>query len=243
MLHLARKVRGAVIHATDGDIGKLEDFYFQTLPWVIRYLVVDTGTWLSGRRVVLSPMSVNGPWDLTGIPVSLTREQVRHSPALEDTSGLSHDAETQILGYYGYPHYWGWSGVWGDYDNPGALVTAPAHPPTERPTSAGPEVRSLASINRSTGYHIHAIDGEIGHVDDFLIGQESWRIRALVVDTSNWLGGRSVIVSTSALTGVDPGRGELRVDVTRDTVKASPSFDTIAPALDARETAPPFTIL
>jgi uncharacterized protein YrrD len=246
VLHLAHKVSGATVHAVDGDIGTLEDFYFEEDRWAIRYLVVDTGKWMSGKRVLLSPMSVRGAWDLTTIPVSLTRDQVRNSPEFDPQAALSRDAETQVLGYYGYPYYWGADGVWGSFDNPGALLTAPPLAGSNgQPTSRGidPESRNLRSISKSTGYHVHATDGDIGHVDDFLIGQESWRIRYLLVDTSNWIGGRSVIVSSDKVQGVDRQHDKLQVGVTRDAIKHGPSFESIEAALDTRETGPPFTFI
>jgi hypothetical protein len=246
VLHLAQKIRGAAVHAIDGEIGTLEDFYFEEDRWAIRYLLVDTGKWLNGRRVLLSPMSVRGEWDVTNIPLQLTRDQVRNSPRFDPQTSLSHETETKVLGYYGYPYYWGDEGVWGSFDNPGALLTAPpsdAAPPHSDSRAIDPESRHLRSVNTSTGYHLHAIDGDIGHVDDFLIGEESWRIRYLLVDTSNWIGGRSVLVSSEAVDGVDLQHERLRVGVTRDVIEHSPAFESIEAALDTRETGPPFTFV
>ncbi len=247
MLHLARKVCGATIRATDGDIGTLEDFYFEEDRWTIRYLLIDTGKWFSGKKVLISPMSVQGAWGMTGVRVNLTKDQVWNSPEFDQRQPLSRAGETRILGYYGYPYYWGATNVWGSYDNPAALVTAPAatQASADNASAAGidPEARHLRSTNASTGYHLHATDGEIGHVDDFLIGQESWRIRYLLVDTSNWIGGRSVVVACDALEGIDRSRGVLRLSVTRDAIRNGPSFDSIEAALDTAETGPPFTII
>ena len=244
MLHLAQKIRGASVTAVDGEIGTLEDFYFEEGHWAVRYLLVDTGKWLNGRRVLLSPMSVFGEWDVTTIPVRLTRDQVQNSPRFEPADSVSHETETKVLGYYGYPYYWGYDSVWGTFDNPGALLTArSAASPDTNTRGIDPESRHLRSINKSTGYHLRAVDGEIGHVDDFLIGEDSWRIRYLVVDTSNWIGGRSVLVSSEAVEGVDREHEKLRVGVTRDVIEHSPAFESIEAALDTRETGPPFTFV
>jgi hypothetical protein len=244
VLHRAGRVRGAAIHATDGPIGTLEDFYFEEDRWTVRYLLVDTGRWLSGRRVLISPMSVKGPWTMAEIPVALTREQVRNSP--EAHQPLSRAVESHILGYYGYPLYWGETGVWGTFDDPAALRMALAREggvAVEERTTSATETQNLRSTNESTGYHLHATDGEIGHVDDFLIGEVSWRIRYLLVDTSNWIGGRSVVVSTDALRGIDPNRSTLRVDLTRGQIAGSPSFESIERAIGKGETGPPFVII
>lgn len=246
MLHLARKVVGATIRAADGDIGTLEDFYFEEDGWTVRYLLVDTGKWMSGKKVLLSPMSVQGEWGMRGIPVTLTKNQVWNSPEFDVGQSLSRAGEAQILGYYGYPYYWGASGVWGTFDNPSALLTAPAPAPSPDAGSSpriDPDARHLRSTATSTGYHLHATDGEVGHVDDFLIDQDSWRIRYLLADTSNWIGGRWVIVACDAVKQIDRDREMLHVDATRDAIKHGPSFESVESALDQLETGPPFTII
>jgi len=246
MLHLAHKVAGATVKGTDGDIGTLEDFYFEEDRWTVRYLLVDTGKWFSGKRVLISPMSVRNEWGRTGVRLNLTKEQVWNSPEFTDGGPLSREGETSVLAYYGYPDYWGAASIWGNYDSPIALVegvpVAAATAPAGK-VAIDPEARHLRSIKKSTGYHLHARNGEIGHVDDFLIGQESWRIRYLLVDTSNWIGGRSVIVSPEAVEGIDKERGQLYVAVEREAIKQSPGLESIQSALDLTETGPPFTII
>jgi uncharacterized protein YrrD len=243
VLHLARKIRGAPVLATDGEIGSVEDFFFEEDRWAVRYVYVDTGRWLSGKRVLISPMSVKMPWNRAGVHVTLTRDQVWHSPEVQ-SHALSRVSEAELLKYYGYPIYWGAGGVWGAFENPGALVAQPVTPP---PSGDGPvvdlEAHHLRSTNQSTGYHLHARDGEIGHVDDFVIGEESWRIRYLLVDTSNWIGGRSVVVLTDSVTRVDQEHGRLHVDATRDQIRNSGTFESIEAAVGPGETGPPFVII
>jgi hypothetical protein len=139
--------------------------------------------------------------------------------------------------------------LWGSFGNPGALVLAPAgQPPVDesQPDSGvgvDPEQRGLQSTEKITGYHLQAKDGEIGHVDDFLIGDESWRVRYLRVDTSNWVGGKSVIVLADELEWIDKAQGKLHIGLTRDGIKNGPSLESIEAALGFRETGPPFAIL
>ena len=195
MLHLAQKVAGVTVNGTDGEIGTLEDFYFEEAGWNVRYLLVDTGSWFDGKRVLLSPSTVQGDWGLTGVHVNLSREDVRNSPALAD--------------------------------------------------EATPDIADerLDSVKTTSGYHIRARNGEIGHVDDFLIGQDSWRIRYLLVDTSNWIGGRSVIVSSDAVERVDKEDNQIYVAADRDAIKNAPELESIDAALSRTETGPPFTII
>ena len=243
MMHLAHKVTGATVKGTDGEIGTLEDFYFEEDRWTIRYLLVDTGKWFSGKRVLISPMSVRDGWGKTGIHLGLTKDQVWNSPEIKDGEPLSPTGESQLIAYYGYPDYWGAASVWGNFDSPAALVDAPPAETKAATRTIDPEARHLRSIKKSTGYHLHARNGEIGHVDDFLIGEESWRIRYLLVDTSNWIGGRSVIVSPETVERVDRENELLHVAVEREAIKQAPEIESIHSALDLTETGPPFTII
>ncbi len=244
MLHLAHKIAGATVKGIDGEIGTLDDFYFEEDRWTVRYLLVDTGKWLSGKRVLISPMSVPDGWGREGVRLSLTKDQVWNSPEITE-GDLSSESEMQVLTYYGYPDYWGAPSIWGNFDSPTALIArAPAVKPS-MPSRNGidPEARHLRSIKKSTGYHLQARDGEIGHVDDFLIGQESWRIRYLLVDTSNWIGGRSVIVSPEQVDAVDKDKGLLYVSTDRKAIKEAPELESIQSALELTEIGPPFTII
>jgi uncharacterized protein YrrD len=245
MLHLAHKVIGASVRGGDGDIGTLEDFYFEEDRWTVRYLRVDTGKWFSGKRVLISPMSVPDGWGREGVCLSITKDQVWNSPEIKEGE-LSPEGETQVLTYYGYPDYWGAASIWGNFDSPTALLLArvsEVKTPVTRKNGIDPEARHLRSIRKSTGYHLHARDGEIGHVDDFLIGQESWRIRYLLVDTSNWIGGRSVIVSPEAVERIDKDRGLLHVAADRKEIDQAPELESIQSALELTEIGPPFTII
>jgi PRC-barrel domain protein len=191
MLHLAQKVAGAPVVGIDGDIGTLEDFYFDESGWDVRYLVVDAG---KGKRVYVSPEAVQGDWGRTGVRLNLSRSAVWNSPGVDD-------------------------------------------PPSE------PAAGQLDSVKQTSGFHIHARNGEIGHVDDFLIGQDSWRIRYLLVDTSNWIGGRSVIVSSETVERVDKPDHRLYLAADRDAIANAPELDSIEEALARSETGPPFTII
>jgi hypothetical protein len=243
MLHLAQKITGAGVRGVDGDIGTLEDFYFEEDRWTVRYLLVDTGKWFSGKRVLISPMSVPDGWGRDGIRLTLTKEQVWNSPEIKEGE-LSREWEDQVLTYYGYPEYWGAASVWGNFDSPTALMArAPAVKVSSTQKTIDPEARHLRSVKESTGYHLHARDGEIGHVDDYLIGQESWRIRYLLVDTSNWIGGRSVIVSPEVVDGIDKDRSLLHVATDRKAIEHAPELESIQSALELTEIGPPFSII
>ena len=213
--------------ALDGEIGAVRDFYFDDDTWTVRYVVVETGKWLRGRRVLLSLWALHAPdWEQCRIPVKLTRQQVRHSPDVDTHQPVSRQAEAASLSYYGYPLYWGGAALWGPVPAPGLTVGGPPPPPL---TSADQGDDShLRSVREVTGYHIRARDGKIGHVDDFLINPETWAIEHLMIDTSNWIGGRSVLVSPTSVRRVSWVDRIVELSISRDTVAKSPAPEHVS---------------
>jgi hypothetical protein len=176
MLHKASRIRGAPVHAIDGEVGRVEEFYFDDGTWTITYLWIQTVSWLAHRAVLIPSSAIAPDWNVAGLTASLTKEQVRNCPEVESPPTISGD-EAHLLSQY-------------------------------------------------VGYHLWATDGGIGHVDDFLF-DEGWSVRYLVLDTSNFIGGKSVVISPAALHGIDRSHRKLHVALTRDEVKHSPSFDSV----------------
>ena len=235
MLRSVKELRGYTIGASDGDIGQVDDLYFDDEAWVMRYLAVDTGTWLSSRRVLISPISLGRPdWMAQRLPVVLTRERVRNSPDIDTHKPVSRQHEADYLRYYGYPYYWGGMGMWGMGAYPGHLTLASAVQAdmdarsAEASASHEADDSHLRSCNAVTGHHIEATDGEIGHVEDFLLDDETWAIRYLVVDTSNWWLGHKVLVAPRWISAVSWLDGKVSVNVTRQAVKDAPPYDAVA---------------
>jgi uncharacterized protein YrrD len=243
MLHLAHKIRGTTVRARDGEIGTLDDFLFEQSRWAVRYLVVTTGSWLEGRQVLISPMAVEGPWDRSGISLGLEKSQVEGSPNLT-AAALGRDTESTLLQHYGQPFYWEGANIWGMFDTPNALLGSRRDVVVNGGTSSAPAaLERLRSTEEIKGFHIQAADGDMGHVDDLFIGEDSWRIRYLLVDTSNWIGGRSVLVSTDVVETIDREAGKLRVSDSREDIRNSPTYDSIVTTLSPAETGPPFLFI
>jgi hypothetical protein len=237
MLHNVKKLEGMAIGATDGPIGKVKDFYFDDEAWVVRYVMVDTSKWLGGREVLISPYSLGQPdWDGETLPVTVTREQVRNSPGIDSDEPVSRQYERSYLGYYGYPYYWDGVGLWGEGSYPGTLLTGVGSEsigaegylrvPTNRDSEADPHLRSCEAV---TGYHIRAKDGEIGHVQGFLVDDSTWSIRYLIANTSNWWMGHQVLLSPEWIKDVDWMGSVVNIDLDRQAIKDSPAYDAAAP--------------
>ncbi len=235
MLYGISDLDGLPLRATDGTIGSVDDMYFDDAIWAVRYLVVDTGTWLSGRKVLISPQSVGQPDLVNGVvPVQLTQEQVRGSPDYDTARPLSRAMEERLYRHYGWEPYWGEAGL------PFAGSTEPRSPddveegastapagPTEQYELQGllagvdPNLRSAETVMR---YSIHARDGDIGHVADFIVDHEGWMIRYMVADTGTWLPGRKVLISPQWIEDISWSEQTVTLDLLREEVRHSPDF-------------------
>ena len=240
MLRRIKDIENFAIIATDGPIGHVKDFYFDDDAWAIRYLVVDAGSWLSSRKVLISPISLRHlNWQGGTLPVSITKEQVKNSPNFDTDKPVSRQNEEQYMGYYGYPYYWGGAGMWGGGLYPYAMVPGDAGYRVDRVEREREEIAYLCaerarhrnddphlrSCNAVTGYHLHATDGEIGHIAGYLIDDETWAIRYIVVDTSNWWLGHKVLIAPEWITGVHWPNQTVSVDLTLESIKDAPTYD------------------
>jgi hypothetical protein len=232
MLTNARNLKGLTIRATDGELGNVVQFYFDDETWAIRYLTVETGGWLGGRQVLISPFSVvRTDWQAKYLDVALTKAQVEHSPNIDAHRPVSRQHEAAVLGYYGYPYYWGGPYLWGASFIPAGL----ASPDTISAAAAEdrmrrePEDSHLRSSEAVTGYHIDAVDGEIGHVDSFLMDDEAWAIRYVEVVTRNWWPGRKVLVSPAWVERVSWADSRVYVGLSRESVRNGPEYDDSTP--------------
>ena len=225
MLRSLKHLKGYRVHETDGEIGHVDDVYFDDHHWTVRYFVVQTGNWFQSKRVLVSPVSVvDETSDNKILIVNLTREQVRNSPGVDADKPVSRQIELRMVEHYGWPIYWPYAYGGGGMDVPSA--EAAINPLEEVEDKDDPNLRS---INEVIGYHIGASDGEVGHVDDFIIDDKSWIIRYIVVDTKNWLPGRRVLVAPGWVETVRWDRGKVLLALDRRTIKDSPKYDHSVP--------------
>lgn len=245
MLRSIDSLHGCAVAALDGDIGTVEQAYFDDEVWGIRYLVVDVGNWIGERKVLISPYSIKkSDLDSGAVNVDLTRQQVRDSPDIDTDKPVSRQYETSHLLYYGYPRYWGSANLWG----PGAY---PAFPGSTDAPRFDPEGRAdgrsdpdpaadihLRGTAAVSGCRVRAVDGNIGHVCGFIFDDTSWVIRYLSVDTRNWWpGGSKVLLSTQWIRQTNWFDSTVTTELTCEAIRSSPAYDEAAPLGRSYETA------
>ena len=227
MLTNTTHLKNFVIRATDGELGAVDQFYFDDETWAIRYLTVDTGGWLGGRRVLISPISViRTDWQARQLDVALTKKQVEKSPDINTHEPVSRQHEAAYLGYYGYGNYWGGPYLWGSAFLPGDLAIPPTVSRQVTAESADSHLRSTEAV---TGYYIDAADGEIGHVAGFVMDDEAWAIRYIEVATRNWWPGKKVLVSPAWIERVSWADSKVYVALGREAIKAAPEYHESMP--------------
>ena len=236
-----KSLLGYSLKEIDGEIGKVDEFYFDDTNWTIRYLVVKTGNWLSGRKVLISPEALLKPdWENEEFPVNLTKAQIESSPDIDTDKPVSRQHEAALSSYYTWDAYWGGqehgAGIFGSM--PSELYESEIEQPeniAETEESEGNNDQHLQSTEAVTGYTIHATDGEIGKVVDYILDDTNWKIGYLVIDTGNWLNSKKRLLSTGWVTCVKWDNKVVVVNVSTEEVKNSPDYDSSQPVNEVDE--------
>ncbi|HSW60902.1 MAG TPA: PRC-barrel domain-containing protein, partial [bacterium] len=180
------------LKGNDGEVGDVKEFYFDDSHWAVRYIVADTGNWLADRKVLISPYAMASvDKNRQYINLNLSKNQIENSPSLNTDKPVSKQFEENYYKYYGWPLYWGGPNMWGDFKN----IPSDSKEYPKSNTGGKPWDPNLRSTHDVTGHTIQASDGTIGHVDDFIIDDETWALRYIVVDTKEWMAGKKVLIS------------------------------------------------
>ena len=218
MLKAVKDLRGYAVGATDGEIGTVEDFYFDDFAWKIRFFVVRTGTWFFGRRVLLSPVFVgHADVERHTIATTLTREEVRRSPDVDTSKPVSHQRAADIAPYLGWPPY----GLVGE-----SMFPPPVLPDPQPKPKGDPNLRSADEV---CGYLVRGIDGDVGKVTDFISDESSWDIRFIAVDTGSWLNRNQVLIAPQWIGAISWNQRAVTVNLDSDSIRSSPEFDSTLP--------------
>jgi hypothetical protein len=239
MLIAGSALKGYAIEASDGGIGTVKTFLFDDQTWKIRWLVIDTGGWLSGRLVLVHPSAVGTPdHENLSLPVALTKQQVEDSPDIAQDRPVTMQMQSNLYGYYGWDPYWepNFYGAGGFGVGSGANFVPRTPYLQERAGRDGepalmgsddgdPHLRDIAEV---ISYHIHASDGAIGHLENVLLDDGAWAIRYLIVETRNWWPGAHVLIAPAAVQDIAWSDRAVSLTVTREQVKTSPVWDAAA---------------
>ena len=234
MLQNIQQLYGKKLGASDGEIGQVTDFYFDDKTWAVRYLVVNTGSWLSGREVLLTPHAFGNhafgrsDADVEVLHVNLTRKQVEDSPSIDTHRPVSRQYEEEYFAYYGWPVYWESAGVFGASGFP--VVPPPLT--AEKLSHNGHNQRDdihLRSTKSITGYKIQATDGAIGSVSSFMVDGRTWSIRELVVATGHWYAFKEILVLPENIERISYEESTVFINLTKEDLQQT-KFNDVAQA-------------
>ncbi len=243
MLRSIEKIKGFTVQATDGDIGKVSELFFDEQNWRVRYLVVDIGLWIFGRKVLIAPTAVIDIDVAAGkIYLDLTKSEIENSPEVSTDEPVSREKERVLHDHYQWHPYWATSV--GDpimynafpVTMVGTLFTKQQEDTDEEQPEPSSETSScLRSTNEVKGYTITAADGDIGRVVDFLFNDESWAIQHMVVDTGNLLPGKKVLIAPPWIEDIQWIGQTVKVTLTQESVTHSPPFEESILDMEAYE--------
>ena len=242
MLQNIKQLYGKKLGASDGDIGHVKDFYFDDQTWAVRYLVADTGSWLSGRQVLLTHHAIGNhafgrsDADADVLRVSLSRKQIEDSPSIDSHRPVSRQYEAEYYRYYGWPTYWQDGGMVGVAGFPVVtpFVTPEKHPHHGHQQRDDLHLRSTKAV---TGYQIHATDGPIGSVSSFMVECKSWAICELVVETGHWYAGKEILISPSKIDRISYEDSTVFVNLTKADIQRTAVNEVVETGADNHEAA------
>jgi len=227
MLIKTKDLKDFKLNSLDGELGKVKEFYFDDQYWTIRYMIANTGSWLTGRKVLLSPNSITSiNKEEEYINMNLTKNQIENSPSLDSDKPVSRQFEEKFYGYFQLPMYWGGMEMGG---TGGAFIPYPIldnekemlMKSTKDKDKWDPHLRSSQNVS---GYNIQGLDDMIGHVDDFIIDDETWEIRYLIIDTQNWWPGKKILLAPQWIDNVSWEESKVFVNFKCEDIKQSPEY-------------------
>ncbi|PKL92093.1 MAG: photosystem reaction center subunit H [Candidatus Goldiibacteriota bacterium HGW-Goldbacteria-1] len=215
MLNSVKNLKGYKLKCTDGEIGEVDEFYFDDRFWVVRYLVASTGQDSLKKQVLISPCALK---EVTredkNIYIQLTKKQVEDAPSVDADKPVTRQFEEDYYHFFGWPVYWNGSSI---LDN--AEKNTESQPDTNKVWN--PNLRGTKYV---TGYNVHAEEGQMGKVEDFIIDDEVWAIRYLVISLGKWFADKKVLVSPHWIESVSFEELKVHLNLKMNDVKESPEY-------------------
>jgi len=227
MLRSLKQSYGEKLGALDGEIGQVKDFYFDDRNWTVRYVVAETGPWLTSRQVLLSPRAIGRLFqDGRAMLVNLKRKQIEDSPPIEWHKPVSRQYEEEYHRYYGWPGYWDGDGLWGGIHAFPILETPEKISPGTSEVRAASKSEKADAHLRSTlavkGYNLRATDGIAGHICDFMVDEDNWAIGELVIKIGHRFTGSEVLVPVTCVERISYEESTVFVNLTKTAVEEKP---------------------
>ncbi|CAN5632005.1 hypothetical protein BH09VER1_BH09VER1_15000 [soil metagenome] len=228
MLLSLKRLYGQKLDTSDGEVGHVKDFYFDDRQWKVRYVVADTGNWLRGRLVLISPHAF-GALPKIGDPllVNLTLQQIENGPQIESHKPISRQYEDEYFRYYGYPTYWREDATWGTKSLPAGLPFQVLPITEQQLAESSDDDLHLRSSNAITDYEVATSGGDIGHVTDFLMDDKSWQIRYLVIETGHWYSGKEIVISPKDVDQISYEDSAVTLNLTRESILKAPEYHAL----------------
>ncbi|MFC1493182.1 PRC-barrel domain-containing protein [candidate division KSB1 bacterium] len=220
MLYSAEELLKNTILATDGEIGKVNDFLFDDEEMQIRYLVADTGDWLIDKKVLISPEALVKPLKEEKIfPVYLTKKQVENSPGIKKDRPVYLQYELDLHKFYGWKPYSAMAGITRTA-SPSAV--GKSYPVEVNCENENPHLRSIKEV---IGYKAQAENGYAGKIHDFIIDRDSWTIKFIIIRTGKCFFGKNVIVSPSWINSIKWFGQSVYLGLLSRSIHNSPEYD------------------
>lgn len=217
MLQSTAHLIGFSLSATDGEIGKVKDFYFDDNTWKIRYLVVETGNWLFGRKVLIAPHAIlHSLEESRTIAVSMTKEQVKNSPDIDTDKPVSKQSEADLYQHYAWPY--GSAGM--GYPS-AAMITGAAELSNEMDNVEHHYDKHLRSYKHITDYKVYNEDGPVGDTEDFLLNTEDWTLPYLIVHTPVSSSNEKTVIPTRKIRSIDLNTYMVLIDLSTASLASS----------------------
>jgi len=226
MLRSLKSIEHYKLSATDGELGRVVDFLLDDERWAVRYLVAETKSLLTDRKVLISPVFFRqSDWSDRRFRLALTKEKIEQSPNIDADKPVSRQHERSYYGYYGYPYYWGYPGLWGYGGSPSLLAPGSMNAVLDEHSDGKSNDVHLRSAKEMRGYHLQGSDGEIGHVIELFVDEETWQVRYLAIDAGSWLFGKKVLIAPQWAKRISWDERKVYLDLSRQQIKNSPAWN------------------
>ncbi len=215
MLRTARTLKNYKLECIDGELGKAKEFHFDTQCWIVRYLIAETGSWLAGRKILISPHAMDSiRREDQHIFIDLNKNQIKDAPLLYNNHPISREFEEENCRYYDWPIYWHSQSFgeqqprlrnrnydqWNECKHDNIVCDI--------------RLRSTLEIN---DFHIQTLDNDIGHIEDFIIDDAAWVIRYLIVSIRSGWPEYRVLIPPQWINRISDTEGKVFVSFNRES--------------------------